>query len=180
MENYKSSYDSGVGLFKDMNIFQDKEQMRTFCLQIKVTSYQKVQFYLSFFHVSMIINQFIVYPIPYGLHQFLLLHLKGSKFRQGTNTYAPFLKSIVTVHISNLFWTVIKGVSGCIFDYFRMDKDYIWVFKDYKDHILSLSSLYQTIKTKDHRYYHLINKWGYRTFSYIKWFTLHHILMLNK
>ena len=30
---------AGVGLFKDMNIFQNKEQIRTFCLQIKTTSY---------------------------------------------------------------------------------------------------------------------------------------------
>ena len=53
---------------------------------------KKSFFNLTFYHVSMIINQFIVDPIPNGLRQFLLWHLKGIKFRWGSNIFHHFWK----------------------------------------------------------------------------------------
>ena len=150
IKNLIAAMIAGVGLSKDMTIFQNKEQMRTFFLQIKT---KKSSFILIFYPVSRIINHFIVYQIPYGLRQFLLWHLKGSKFSRGTNIFHYFWK-VLRLCTFQTYLGQLEGVSGCISDYFWMDKDYIWVFKDYKDHIFSLSSLYQTIKTKDHRQHH--------------------------
>ena len=59
----------GVDLCKDLNIFQNKDQMRTFYIQIKTNSYQKALFYFDLYHVSLRINQVVVYPIYFGLRQ---------------------------------------------------------------------------------------------------------------